>query len=88
MALNDLETLDRNESGIQTVISVLKQRFGEQLKTSHALLEQHSHTMTYIPSQLPDAVVFAKSTEDVQQVVRICAEYKVPIIPFGDGYFS
>ena len=85
MALHDLEKVDRNESGIETAIGVLKQRFGERLKTSQALLEQHTHTMTYIPSQLPDAVVFAQSTEDVQQIVRICAEYKVPIIPFGTG---
>lgn len=85
MALNDLEVLPRNESGISTAVDVLKQRFGEQLKTSQSLREQHSHTMTYIPSQLPDAVVFAKSTEDVQEIVRVCAEYKVPIIPFGTG---
>lgn len=85
MALKDLETNERNLTGIETAISVLKQRFGEQLKTSQALLEQHAHTMTYIPAQLPDAVVFAKSTEDVQDIVRICAEYKVPIIPFGTG---
>ena len=85
MALKDLESLDRNQTGIETAISVLKQRFGEQLQTSQSYLEQHSHTTTYIPSQLPDAVVFAKSTEDVQQVVRVCAEYKVPIIPFGTG---
>jgi len=52
---------------------------------NHSLREQHSHTTTYIPSQLPDAVVFAESTEDVQQVVRVCAEHKVPIIPFGTG---
>jgi len=85
MALHDLESADRNSDGIKTAISVLKQRFGEQLKTSKSLLEQHAHTMTYIPSQLPDAVVFAKSTEDVQQVVRVCAEYRVPIVPFGTG---
>lgn len=85
MALNDLAKTERNSSGIATAISVLKQRFGDQLKTSKSLLEQHAHTMTYIPSQLPDAIVFAQSTEDVQQAVRICAEYKVPIIPFGTG---
>jgi len=85
LALNDLEVLPRNETGISTAIDVLKQRFGEQLKTSQALREQHSHTMTYIPSQLPDAVIFAKSTEDVQEIVRVCAEYKVPIVPFGTG---
>ncbi len=85
MALEDLETLPRNEAGIETAIDVLKQRFGEQLKTSKALREQHAHTTTYIPAQLPDAVVFAHSTLDVQEAVRICADYKVPIIPFGTG---
>lgn len=85
MALHDLETLPRNDSGISTVIDVLKQRFGEKLQTSQSLREQHSHTTTYIPSQLPDAVVFAETTQDVQETVRICAEYGVPIIPFGTG---
>lgn len=85
MALHDLETLPRNDSGISTVIDVLKQRFGEKLQTSQSLREQHSHTTTYIPSQLPDAVVFAETTQDVQETVRVCAEYGVPIIPFGTG---
>ncbi|MGI9350841.1 MAG: FAD-binding oxidoreductase, partial [Rhizobiaceae bacterium] len=85
MALEDLEALERNEDGIATAMGILKQRFAEQFKTSQALREQHAHTTTYIPSQLPDAVIFAKSEEDVQETVRICAEYKVPIIPFGTG---
>ena len=37
------------------------------------------------PNQPPDAVVFAGSTEEVQAVVRVCAEQRVPIIPFGTG---
>lgn len=85
MALADLEKLERNESGIAAAIGVLKQRFGEQLKTSQALREQHAHTTTYIPSQLPDAVIFARSEEDVRETVRVCAQYKVPVIPFGTG---
>ena len=85
MALADLEASQRNEDGIATAIGILKQRFGDQLQTNQSLREQHSHTTTYIPSQLPDAVVFASSTEEVQEVVRTCAEHKVPIIPFGTG---
>ena len=85
MALADLQHEVRNDEGIATAVGILKQRFGDQLQTNASLLEQHCHTMTYIPSQLPDAVVFAESTEDVQQVVRVCAEHKVPIIPFGTG---
>lgn len=75
----------RNDIGIEKALAVLKQRFGENFQTSQALREQHSHTMTFIPSELPDGVVFATSTEDVQHIVRICAEYKVPLIPYGTG---
>ena len=85
MALTDLEASQRNDGGIATAVGILKQRFGDQLQTNQSLLEQHSHTMTYIPSQLPDAVIFPNSTEEVQEIVRTCAEYKVPIIPFGTG---
>ena len=39
--------------------------------------------MTIHESELPDGVVFVESKEDVQKVVKICNEYKCPIIPFG-----
>ncbi|EFL90785.1 FAD-binding oxidoreductase [Ahrensia sp. R2A130] len=85
MALADLQAANRNDGGIETAISILKQRFGERLSTHQALREQHCHTTTYIPSQLPDAVVQPHTTEEVQDIVRICAEHRVPIIPFGTG---
>jgi D-lactate dehydrogenase (cytochrome) len=44
-----------------------------------------ANTTTWIAAEPPDAVVFPQSTEDVQQVVRICARYHTPIIPFGTG---
>lgn len=85
MALKDIGVVARNEDGIKTALSILQQRFGEQCKTSHALREQHCHTTTYIPKQLPDAVIFAQSTQEVQEIVRVCAEHLVPIIPYGTG---
>ncbi len=30
-------------------------------------------------------MVYAASAEDVQAIVTICAEHRVPIIPFGTG---
>jgi D-lactate dehydrogenase (cytochrome) len=33
----------------------------------------------------PDAVAFAQSTEEVSEIVKVCACYRVPIIPFGSG---
>ena len=85
MALQDVAVMARNEQGIETALGVLKQMFGERFKSSQALREQHAHTTTYIPAQLPDAVVYAHSTQEVQSIVKVCAEHKVPIIPFGTG---
>lgn len=77
--------LERNEVGIATVVSVLKQRFGERLSTSPSLLEQHGHTTTFLPNMPPDCVVFAHTTQEVAGIVSICAEHRVPMIPFGTG---
>ncbi len=85
MALADLQQLDRNEAGIATVLGILKQRFGDRFQIGEAIRGQHAHTTTYIPSQLPDGVAFAQSTEDVQDIVRTCAAHRVPVIPFGTG---
>jgi D-lactate dehydrogenase (cytochrome) len=47
--------------------------------------EQHGHTLTWLENQPPDAVVYPQSTEDVQDVVRLCAKHGVPVIPYGTG---
>ena len=85
MALADVKPVERNESGIAAALGILKQRFGERLQTGQSMREQHAHTTSYIPSQAPDGVVFPQSTREVQEIVRVCAEHRVPIIPFGTG---
>lgn len=77
--------LPRNETGIQTALGILKQRFGDQMQTGQAIREQHGHTTTWIETQAPDAVVFPHSTAEVAEIVKTCALHKVPIIPFGVG---
>ncbi|WP_210092678.1 FAD-linked oxidase C-terminal domain-containing protein [Ruegeria sp. HKCCSP346] len=77
--------LPRNETGIETVIGVLKQRFGDRLQTGTAIREQHGHTTTWIENQSPDAVVFPHTTQDVSEIVKTCAAHRVPVIPFGTG---
>ena len=77
--------MPRNEAGIATALGVLKQQFGERLQTGNAIREQHGHTTTWIKNQMPDAVVFAQSTEEVSQIVKTCAAHKVPVIAFGTG---
>ena len=77
--------LTRNEAGIETVLGVLKQQFGERMQTATSVREQHGHTTTWLENQPPDGVVFARSSAEVSDIVKICATHKVPIIAFGTG---
>jgi D-lactate dehydrogenase (cytochrome) len=75
----------RDRKAVDAVIAELAARFGNRLVTSRAVREQHGNTVTWIPNEPPDAVVFPQSTEDVQEIVRLCAVERVPVIPFGVG---
>jgi D-lactate dehydrogenase (cytochrome) len=78
-------TLPRNETGIETALGILKQRFGDRLQTGKSIREQHGHTTTWIENQPPDAVVFPQNTAEVSEIIKTCAAHKVPVIPFGVG---
>jgi D-lactate dehydrogenase (cytochrome) len=70
---------------VDAMIAALAQKFGNRLVTSRAVREQHANTVTWIDNQPPDAVVFPQTAEDVQEVVRLCAAHRVPVIAFGTG---
>ncbi len=74
-----------DERTVAAVVAALAERFGNRLVTSQAVREQHGHTLTWIPNQPPDAVVFPESTEEVAEIVRLCAAHRMPVIPFGTG---
>jgi len=67
------------------LIASLRQRLGDRLSTSEAICAQHGRDESYHAPHAPDAVAFAQSTEEVAEIVRLCAEYKTPIVPFGTG---
>jgi D-lactate dehydrogenase (cytochrome) len=68
-----------------TVIDRLKERFHDRVSTSQALREQHGRGEAYHPVRAPDAVVFPRSTEEVAEIVTLCAQTRTPIVPFGTG---
>jgi D-lactate dehydrogenase (cytochrome) len=70
---------------LAATIEQLAARFGNRLVTSQAVRDQHAHTTTWLKPQPPDAVVMAQETKDIQDVVRICAAHRVPVIAFGAG---
>jgi D-lactate dehydrogenase (cytochrome) len=75
----------RDPDAIEAAVAALAAKFGNRLVTSRAVREQHANTTSWIANEPPDAVVFPQATEDVQDIVRICAKLRVPVIPFGTG---
>jgi D-lactate dehydrogenase (cytochrome) len=75
----------RNPAAIGKAVTELNAAFGNRVVTSQAVCEQHGNTVTWIANQPPDAVVYPQNTEEVQQIVRICAANVVAVIPFGVG---
>ncbi|MEQ9639561.1 MAG: FAD-linked oxidase C-terminal domain-containing protein [Alphaproteobacteria bacterium] len=69
----------------ETVVEQLQDRFGDRVSLSQAVREQHGRGESWHQAQPPDAVVFARSTEEVVEIVNLCREHQVPIIAYGTG---
>jgi len=67
------------------LLEALRSRFGGQFSTAQALREQHGRDESAFSVPPPDAVVFAESTLDVSDAVKLAAQYKAPVIAFGVG---
>lgn len=65
--------------------AALRQLLGDRLSTAQALREQHGRGEAYHAPHPPEAVAFARSTEEVSRIVEICAEHGLPVVAFGAG---
>ena len=86
MKKNNLTSYTRHKAETNLAIEALQLLLGEQLVLSTAVREQHGGgEITHHKSMAPDAVAFATSTQQVSEIVTICAKYTVPIIAYGAG---
>ena len=67
------------------LIDALRSRFGGNCSTAMVVREQHGRDESSFEVPPPAAVVFAESTQDVADAVKLAAQHKVPVIPFGVG---
>ncbi|WP_261663360.1 FAD-binding oxidoreductase [Deinococcus sp. Marseille-Q6407] len=62
-----------------------QERFGEQFTLAAAVREQHGRDESRETPVLPDAVVFARSEEDVIAALRLASEQGLPVVPWSAG---
>src|SRR3546814_14906844 len=61
------------------LIEALRRLLGERLSTAQAVREHPGKDASYHATEMPDAVAFATSTEEVAAIVKLCAEHKRPV---------
>lgn len=65
-------------------LAALFSRFGDRLQLGDAVRSQHG-PVEGMGGPAPEAVLFARSTADVAEAVRICAAHRFPVIAHGAG---
>jgi D-lactate dehydrogenase (cytochrome) len=69
----------------QAAINDLAGQFGDRLSVAPQTRERFGKDESFHPSIPPDAVISVHSTEEVSDIVKVCARHKVPVIPYGTG---
>ncbi|CUI76790.1 putative FAD-linked oxidoreductase [Cognatishimia activa] len=78
-------TKGRDMTNHAEAIAELKDLLGDRLSQGQSVRETHSHDEAYTTPVLPDAVAFPESTQEVSEIVKICARHKCPIVAYGVG---
>lgn len=68
-----------------TLFPALEQMMGKRFSTAQAVREHHGSDESWHPPCPPDAVCYPETSEEIIAIVRLCAEHRYPIIPFGGG---
>jgi D-lactate dehydrogenase (cytochrome) len=74
-----------SEAAIASLTDELRHRYGDRVVVSASVREQHGHSLTWARNQPPDVVVYPRRTEEVAEIVKLCTEREVPVIPYGTG---
>ncbi len=67
------------------VIEELQRKFGDRIVTSRSACHEFGSDESFHGSYPPDAVFAPRSTQEVAEVVKICARHNFPVIPYGTG---
>lgn len=70
---------------IEATVAELRSFLRQRLSLSKSDLHLHGLSETHFPPTPPEAVVYPETTDEVAQIVRICAKHRTPVIGWGTG---
>lgn len=73
---------DAIPAALKDAVSAL---FGDRFTIAGAVREHHGRDESPFEVAAPDAVVFARTTKEVSQLLALANTHRVPVIPYGAG---
>lgn len=77
-----------DKQSLERAITELRGIFGEDaISTDDEDLKRHGYSewSSFNIDQLPVAVAYPKSTEEVSEIAKCCSKYRIPIVPYSGG---
>ncbi|MEY9429977.1 D-lactate dehydrogenase (cytochrome) [Bradyrhizobium ottawaense] len=75
--------------GPRVSTSILAERLtgmiGPRASVARGVLDQHGQSESHYRNLPPDIVVFPETTQEVAEIVKLCASAGMPIVPYGAG---
>jgi D-lactate dehydrogenase (cytochrome) len=75
----------RTPALMESALNRLQSLLGTRVTDNATVRDHHSRGESYHLAAAPDIVCFPTTTDEVASVVRIAAEFSLPIVPFGAG---
>ncbi|NOX39224.1 MAG: FAD-binding protein [Alphaproteobacteria bacterium] len=70
---------------LQNSLERLRALLGKRLVTSGSDIDLHGQNETHFAPMPPDAVAYPENTDEVSQIIKICAAGHLPVIGWGAG---
>ncbi len=70
---------------VDEAYTTLSDQLGDRVTRAIAEREHHSRGESHHVAAPPDIVCFPRSTEEVSEILKISARFRLPVIPYGAG---
>jgi len=58
---------------------------GDRISMNDTVRDEYSKDASHFAPVQPEGVAFPQSSEEVQEIVKLCAKHKIPVVPYGVG---
>ena len=69
----------------KTAVDQFAALLGERFTTSRGIRAEHGTDISHFDPMPPDAVLFPRTADEVQAILKLCTQSRIPVVPYGAG---